>query len=81
MDYLRNSVMTLAAASKGNPVISTLVVILFQIGFNLIEATVERLLFGERFEHLLDPVFMVAFISFAAYAVWACAVFNSTKGE
>jgi threonine/homoserine/homoserine lactone efflux protein len=78
MEQLQNSVMTLAASCKGNPVTSTLVVILFFVFFNIIEASVEKLIFGERFEHWLDPIFGILFIAYGAYAVWACAVFNST---
>jgi hypothetical protein len=79
MELIRESAMTLAASADGNPVIATLVVMLFALMFGLVEATVEELVWGERFEHWLDPIFMCAFIAYAAYAVWACAVFNTAK--
>lgn len=79
MNILHKSAMKLAAASDGNPIISTVTVILFFIFFNLFEAMVETLIFGERFEHWLDPLFISAFIAYAAYAVHACALHNNTE--
>ena len=73
------SAMTLSRSANGNPVITTVVVALFFLGFNMIEAQIETLIWGERFEHWLDPIFGAAFIAYAAYAVYACAVFNSTQ--
>ena len=77
MNILERATLSLVRASKGNPVISTATILLFFVMFNLLEAGVEKLLFGERFEHWLDPFFIMAFISYSAYAVWWCAIFNS----
>jgi len=63
----------IAVASHGNPVISIIAVFLFWLAFNLVLATVERLLFGERFEHWLDPIFGLAFMAYAGWTVWICA--------
>lgn len=49
MNKFETYTLALAKASKGNPVVSTLTVMLFYIMFNVLEATVERLIFGERF--------------------------------
>lgn len=68
---------SVARSAKGNPITSTALVILFYLMFSVVEATVERLLFGERFEHWLDPFFGAAFMAYAAYCVFCCAVFNS----
>lgn len=77
MKFLQKSSMTLAKSCQGNPVLSTATVMLFFVMFNLVLASLEKLIFGERFEHWLDPFFASAFIAYAAYGVWACAVFNS----
>lgn len=63
----------LVRASDYNPIISTLTVILFYIMFNLIEGTIETLIWGDRFVHWLDPIFQIGFMAYAAYAVWVCA--------
>jgi len=81
MNKLEKSTLALARASKGNPVISTATILLFYVMFNLLEAGIERLIFGERFEHWLDPFFIMLFISYSAYAVWWCAIFNSSKED
>lgn len=81
MNVIQRSALRLAQASDGNPVTSTLVVIMFYVMFNLVEANIEKEIFGSRFEHPLDAVFAVAFMFYAAYAVYWCAVFNSTKSE
>ena len=79
MLYINNSVMTLAESCKGNPVLSTVVVIMFFLMFDVVLTGIEKLIFGERFEHWIDPIIGVLFIAYAAYGVWACAVFNSTS--
>lgn len=79
MNKLQKITYTLAKASNGNPVLSTATVILFYMMFSTFEAGIEKLIFGERFDHWLDPVFQLSFIAYAAYAVWWCAVFNSSK--
>ena len=76
MNFISKSAFSLATASKGNPVVSTATVILFFLIFNIIEASVETVIFGERFTHFLDPIFGVLFISYAAYCVESCAVYN-----
>ncbi len=79
MNQLKKITLVLVKASNGNPVISTATVMLFFVMFNILEAGIEKLLFGERFEHWLDPFFMLAFITYSAYAVLGCAVFNGSK--
>lgn len=77
MTYIYTSAMALASASKGNPVISTVTVMLFYLMFNILEAGIETLLFGDRFEHWLDPAFQLMFMAYAAFSVYACAAHNS----
>lgn len=79
MNTLQKATMTLARACSGNPVYTTVTIMLFYVLFNIFEGTVERLIFGERFVHILDPLFICGFIAYAAYAVFMCAVFNSGK--
>ena len=79
MEYLYKLSMCLARASKGNPATSTATVMLFALMFNILEAAIEKLLFGERFEHFLDPIILLAFIGFAAFSVYSCAVHNSQR--
>ena len=76
-----SSAMALAKAANGNPVLSTATVMLFYVMFSVFEAGMERLLFGGRFEHWLDPAFQLAFIGYAAFSVYACAVHNSSVGH
>lgn len=79
MNKFDKATLVLARASSGNPVISTITVVLFYFFFNLILGQIERLAFGERFEHWLDPAFAVGFMCYAAYAVWMCAALNNGK--
>lgn len=76
-EVIERSALTLAGASGGSPVTATVVVLLFYLFFNLLEATLEKLIFGDRVEHWLDPIFIAAFIAYAAYAVYACALHNA----
>lgn len=79
MNQIQQSTYRLAQACDGNPVSSTIVVMLFFVMFNFVEAGVEIALFGKRFEHAIDAVFALMFMAYSAYAVYWCAVFNSTK--
>lgn len=77
MEYIKKSLVILAKASKGNPATAALVVMLMYIMFNLFEGFVEFLLFDKRFEHWLDPIFVICFIAYSAASVLACAQYNS----
>lgn len=81
MNFLQKFFKELAASSKGNPVLSVATIMLFFVFFNMLEASIEQLIWGERFHHILDPFFTIVFMGFAAHSVWACAEFNSTKGS
>ena len=74
---IQKSGVVLAKACEGNPVLTTCTVFIFYGFFSLLEAGIEKLIFGERFEHWLDPLFICCFIGYAAYAVWMCAEHNS----
>jgi len=63
----------LATASKGNPFLSVITVMLFYVMFNLLESQLERLIFGDRFLHWADPFIALMFIAASAYSVWMCA--------
>ena len=79
MKFLNRITLALAKASGGNPVLAVATVILFFVMFNTLEAGIETLLFGERFQHWLDVVFQVIFIAYAAYSVWWCALLNESR--
>ena len=77
MDKINLMTVHLARASNGNPVLSTATIMLFYVMFNLVEASIEMLIFGERFVHYLDPIFALIFMGYAAYTVCICAAINS----
>ena len=79
MNRFKRFTFALVMASEGNPVLSTLTIAMFYLFVNLFEGQVERLIFGERFEHFIDPIISASFIIFAAYAVWCCAVYNTQE--
>lgn len=79
MNKIQQATFKLAQACEGSPISTTVVVMLFYAMFSVFEATVETVIFGNRFVHFLDLFFQLAFIGYSAYAVYGCAVFNSTK--
>lgn len=81
MNKIQLATYRLAQACDGSPISTTVVVMLFAVMFNVLEATAEKLIFGERFENFLDLVFLLGFIAYSAYAVCWCAVFNSYKNR
>lgn len=78
--WICQSGFSLARASNKNPIVATITVMLFYLAFNLLEATVEKLIFGHRFEHWLDPIFMLGFIGYAGLAVSCCATLREREG-
>lgn len=81
MSIIHKSAMVLAKASDGNPLLSVGTVMLGFVMFNVFEALVETLVFGERFEHFLDVIFNMAAIAYAGYSVYACAIYNTAQRE
>ncbi len=81
MNRLERYTLALARAANGNPIITTITVMLFYVMFNVLEAGIETLLFGDLLHHWLDPIYQLGFIAYAAYAVYGCAVYNHNKGE
>lgn len=63
------------------PFFTTITVIAFYVFFNMLEALIEKLIFGERFEHWLDVFFCIGFIAFAAYCVTSCATYNRQSDD
>ena len=76
MNKLKQAMWVLVEASNGNPLLSVGTVMLFYVMFNTLLAVVEKLIFGDRFEHLLDPIISLLFMAIAGYSVWWCAIFN-----
>lgn len=76
IDWIGNSAYAVGLASKGNPIVGFLTVFLFWLMFSILEAGVEKLIWGARFVHWLDPIFMLAFMAYAGLVVWKCAVIN-----
>ena len=77
MNIIEKSATILAIASEGNPIISTIVVVLFTIAINELFIAVETLMTGSRFYHVGDVVLLVLAIAYASYTVYQCAVYNS----
>jgi hypothetical protein len=74
---IKDMTIVLVRANDGDPVKCVCLIVMFYFLFNLAEAQVEYMVFGERFTHWLDFVFIVSFITYAAYAVLLCAAYKS----
>ena len=81
MNPIKESSTILAIASEGNPIISTVVVTLFTLAINSLFISIETLMTGSRFDHVGDIALLVASITYAAYTVYQCAVYNSGLSE
>ena len=81
MNIIKKATLHLCWACDDNPISTTAVVFLAMLFFNIIEATIEKLIFGERFEHWLDPIFMGCFIAWASYAVYMCSLIKLARTE
>ena len=63
-------------ASKGNPAIAQIVVLLLYLLCNQLMITVETLVWGERFTHWFDVVFGVFVIGYVVLVTAACKWLN-----
>lgn len=79
MNKLQAATFLLVKASNGNPIISTLVIVIFHVAFDRLEMKIEILLFGEHFVHWLDPIFILGFIAYAVYAIWIGGIYKISK--
>ena len=78
-DRITAATTYLAISCDRNPILTTIMISLALLAFTMVEGTVETLIFGDRFEHWLDPLFMCVFIAWAAYATYICAVLKAKE--
>ena len=81
LNIIQRATFRLAQAAKGNPITTTFVVLLFYMLFNFLFYVVEKLFFGAPFVHFMDIVLSMSAITYAAYAVFWCAIFNSQNSD
>ena len=81
MNMLIKSIKVLVMAADGSPLRVVGVVFMAYLMFNMLLATIERLIFGERFEHWLDPVFIIFFAAYGSLSVYQCAAYNFRRGK
>lgn len=65
-----------AVESNGNYMLCFAHVWAYYFIFNLLEAGIEFIIFGERFEHALDYVFAIAFGILLFMCLWACSIYK-----
>ncbi|MGP9633742.1 hypothetical protein ACT3R7_11815 [Halomonas sp. AOP43-A1-21] len=71
----------IAVAAQGQPVSAMITVAMHWLMFTVFEVAIEKLIWGESFQHWLDPIFNACFIGFAGMVVWQCAVFQTVRVE
>lgn len=81
VNILEESALTIVRSTGANPVTSIIVVMLFYIMVNITEGQIEKLIFGERFEHWGDPIIALLFIAYSAYTVWFCAAYQIAENK
>ena len=78
---IKLSAAAVAKASDCNPFMAVATVMLFYVMFDIFEAGVEALIWGESFHHWLDPIFQLAFMAYSAVVVWECAIARVWKEQ
>lgn len=81
MNKLQKATLRLVQATNGNPVTTTVVVMLFMVLVNILFFVVEKLFFGGPFVHFGDLIATLAGIAYSGYAVFWCAMYNIAKNE
>ena len=78
---LQIATLVLVKASDGNPVTTTVVVMLFCVMANVAMYVVEKLFFGGPFVHFFDLILMLFGIAYSGYAVYWCAMYQTEKSK
>lgn len=81
MIFILNLANKVACSCKYNPVFGVLTIMVFYLWFNILEAMIETLIFGDRFEHWLDPFFIVLFMAFSGLVVDRCAYHHYKESD
>ena len=65
-----------AWSAGNNALLAVLLVFCYLVAFNFLEGLIEKLIWGESFEHALDVFFTAGFIGFSFVVVYRCAINN-----
>lgn len=76
MKLLRFIAHSIVVASKGNPTIAGLACIILFFLFNLAEGAIEIMVFGERFVHWFDVLWISLHIIFLIWVFNLCAQYQ-----
>ena len=66
----------LVIACKNDPLRTSGLLFIFYTVFNFLEGMLEELIFGERFLHAFDPIFLLSFMGWGIICVWCCYINN-----
>lgn len=73
MNILLRPAHVLAKACGYEPLYSVGMTLLFYLMVNHLEAVIERVIFGESFEHPLDILVASVFVAYAGYTTFLCS--------
>lgn len=72
LNFITRTAVVLSEATGYRPLHTTVIIFLFYVLFNSAEANVEQLIWGERFAHAFDAIFMAAGILYGVLCVGIC---------
>ena len=64
----------IAKSASFNPIVAITVTWLFWLMLQIDFIAVEKIIWGEEFQHFLDYVSLVVFIALSCAVVWVCAL-------
>jgi hypothetical protein len=73
---VRKLTKALVIACKNDPLRTSGLLFIFYTVFTFLEGMLEELIFGERFLHALDPIFLLLFMGLGIMCVWGCYINN-----
>ena len=76
IDFIIKVANHVAWSANNNALFAVLTVYCFWVAFNFLEGFIEKLFWGESFEHILDVFFTAGFIGFSFVVVYRCAINN-----
>lgn len=79
MKFLNKLAHSIVYLAKNSILITCIIIFIIYTLFNYVEAQVEILIYGERFEHSLDTVFLSGFILFTVYCIIGCLIEKDNK--
>lgn len=80
-DLYSSSLAIITRATKGDTIISSLLLAFIFLAIQFLESTIEKLIWGEAFIHWLDPILIILMMIYWFAVICSCAIYHEIYNE